>query len=98
VLEGTWAKKKRPWLCLSERDGNPDFLKKFWGVALWHRHDQWHELSKEKFYSAAFDGFSFLEEFLSWVFVRDCTWAILRLFCGLKEGFCGEIKSGFLGF
>ena len=42
--------------------------------------------------------FSFFVEFLGCILVRNCVWIILRYFCGLKEGFYGEVKCAFLGF
>ena len=33
--------------------------------------------------------------FFDCVLVGDCVLVILGFFCGLKEEFCGEVKSGF---
>ena len=37
-------------------------------------------------------------KFLGYVLARDCVWAILRFFCGLKEESYREVKCGFLEF
>ena len=41
--------------------------------------------------------FGFFKEFLGCVLIRNCVWANLGFFCGLKEGFYGEVKCEFLG-
>jgi len=38
---------------------------------------------------------AFLWSFLGCVLARDCVWATLGFFCGLKERFCGEIACGY---
>jgi len=69
-----------------------NFWKDFWAAT------RWHKQSMSDFCVGMVDDFDFFMEFLGCVFAERCVCVILYLFCGLKEGFCGEVKCRFLGF